>query len=339
MIEIVSPHLSTLYQDLVDAHLGRTPSDRPGGAPFRRIVRGKPYWYASERSGARIVQRYLGPDNEAVRARIDALAAARDEGRTFETRAAEMVAQLRAARLPTLDPASGRILAALSRAGAFDVGATLVGTAAFRLYDLELGRRVSRAAPAQTQDIDIASFQALSVALAGDPQTPTSCNLVQALASLSLSPAASLDPQGRSSRWRSGGLPALDILAPSFDVDQGLVWLEALGVWAQGLHFLGFLLADPIPAVGLYRHGVLVRIPKPERFAIHKLILAQLRAGPGIAKRPKDLAQARALALALAEDRSAELRAAHEEALARGPRWREAIAASLAMLPEVARVL
>jgi hypothetical protein len=124
-------------------------------------------------------------------------------------------------------------------------------------------------------------------------------------------------------------------LAPSFEEGPELVWLEAMGVWAQGLHHLNYLLADPIPAVGLYRQGVLVRIPRPERYAIHKLIVAQERTGPGLAKRRKDLGQARALILSLAEDRPAELKQAYEMAMEQGPKWREAIGASLGMVGDV----
>ncbi|MEN9873425.1 MAG: hypothetical protein RL186_322 [Pseudomonadota bacterium] len=108
-----------------------------------------------------------------------------------------------------------------------------------------------------------------------------------------------------------------------------------MGLWAQGLHHLNYLLADPIPAVGLYRQGILVRIPRPERYAIHKLIVAQQRTGPGLAKRRKDLGQARALILSLAEDRPAELKRAYELAMEQGPKWREAIGVSLGMVGDV----
>jgi hypothetical protein len=57
-------------------------------------------------------------------------------------------------------------LASLAAQGVFDVGGTLVGTMAFRLYDAELGRRISRVEPALTQDIDIASYEGVSIALA-----------------------------------------------------------------------------------------------------------------------------------------------------------------------------
>jgi hypothetical protein len=339
MAESLPLQLMTLYQELVDTHLSRTPSEEPIGAPFKRTVRGKSYWYATDRSGATVVQRYIGPDTEATIERVAAIASRRQTGDAFEQRCGDMVAQLRAARLPTLDAASGSILASLSAQGVFDVGGTLVGTMAFRLYDAELGRRVSRVEPALTQDIDIASYEGVSIALAAETATFKS-TLPQTLVNHGLELTPSIDPKGRSGRWRrKTGEPVLDFLAPSFEEGQDLVWLEAMGVWAQGLHYLNYLLADPIPAVGLYRQGVLVRIPRPERYAIHKLIVAQQRTGPGLAKRRKDLGQARALILSLAEDRPAELKRAYEMAMEQGPKWREAIGVSLGMVGDVKAIL
>ena len=339
MVEVLPLQLMTLYQELVDTHLSRTPRANPTGAPFKRIVRGKAYWYATDRTGSNVVQRYIGPDNDETKLRLVEIEARRGATEAFETRCGEMVAQLRAARLPTLDAASGSLLASLSAQGVFDLGGTLVGTMAFRLYDAEIGRRVTRIEPALTQDIDIASYQNLSIALA-DGAALRLKDLPMALAKFGLEVSPSIDPKGRSGRWRrKTGEPVLDFLAPSFEEGQDHVWLEALGVWAQGLHYLNYLLADPIPAVGLYRQGVLVRIPRPDRFAIHKLIVAQQRTGAGLAKRRKDLGQAQALIISLAEDRPAELKQAYETAMEQGPSWREAIGASLTMVGDEARAV
>jgi hypothetical protein len=105
--------------------------------------------------------------------------------------------------------------------------------------------------------------------------------------------------------------------------------LEPLGVYAQALPFLNFLIADPIPAVALYRSGVLVQIPRPERYAVHKLIVAARRHASSALKAKKDLAQAEILFEVLSEDRPAELSNALTTALTKGPKWREAIATSL----------
>ena len=108
----------------------------------------------------------------------------------------------------------------------------------------------------------------------------------------------------------------------------------------QSLHYLNYLIAEPITAAIPYRNGVLVQIPRPERFAIHKLIVADRRqGGPDQAKSRKDRGQAAFLIDVLAEDRPDDLREAYEDALSRGPRWRERLEASLARMPRTAEIL
>jgi len=138
-------------------------------------------------------------------------------------------------------------------------------------------------------------------------------------------------------RWRQSNSQTLvEFLTPAFG-DETVRPLPALGVSAQALNYLNYLIADPINAIVLYRSGVLVQVPRPERFAIHKLIIAdRRRGGPDRLKSRKDRAQAAFLIAVLSEDRPDELAEAYEDALSRGPRWRERIAASLKRLPATA---
>ena len=81
--------------------------------------------------------------------------------------------------------------------------------------------------------------------------------------------------KGRVWKWlQSAGGTLVEFLMPSFDEAEGLRELPTLGVHAQSLHHLNYLISEPIQAVVLYRNGVLVQVPRPERFAIHKLIVA-----------------------------------------------------------------
>ena len=131
----------------------------------------------------------------------------------------------------------------------------------------------------------------------------------------------------------------VEFLTPAFG-DEGIKPLPALGVSAQGLNYLNFLIAEPIHALAIYRSGVLVQIPRPERFAIHKLIVASRRkGGPDEAKARKDRAQAEFLIRVLADDRPDDLAEAYELALSHGPKWRERIASSLDRMPEAKALL
>lgn len=327
--------LQTLYQDLLEAHLDRPPEEM-AGSPHLRETGGKSFWYVTVRApGGKHRQHFIGPDDQSTRERIERWKAARDDARAFRVLASEKAAALRAARLPAFDMTTGKVLRALAQAGAFRLGGVLVGTHAFRLYDFELGMRVSSDATAITGDIDVAAFERLSLSVEdhADPELPT------VLRDLGMSPIGSLNHK-KPTRWRMTASDfVVDFLAPSFDDKEGPQKLEALGVWAQGLHFLNFLIRDPIPAVAIYREGVLVQIPRPERYAIHKLIVSARRRGPGQAKAEKDLAQARALIAALSNVRPAELKAAYEEAVAEGKAWAEAVEHSLKRDPSIREML
>lgn len=324
----------TAYQDLLERH--RTHAVREiGGTPFLKQLPKGTYWYTRQKIGDRPVDRYVGPDTKDVRKRIEALQEAAEDEKNFERDASLLVAQLRAAGLPVLDRQTGSILAAMVRAGVFRLGGTLVGTHAFRLYGSELGYIPARAL-AVTEDVDIAAFENLKLVIqdAADP------SLQEVFKLLSLVPVPGIDAKQRPTKWKlkTGGA-TVEFLAPLIQSENEIVRLDPLGVHAQALPFLNFLIADPIPAVGLYRNGVLVQIPRPERYAVHKLIVAQRRSGPGLAKAPKDLAQAEALFDILAQDRPQELALAYETARANGPKWREALDAALKRKPALKEIL
>lgn len=183
---------------------------------------------------------------------------------------------------------------------------------------------------AMTNDIDIASFEKLSLALS-DTVEPS---LNEVLGELDFAPVPSTD-KSQVWRWRqSNSETMVEFLTPSFEAEEGIKDLPALGVSAQALHHLNFLIADPLHAAAVYRDGILVRIPRPERFAIHKLIVSSRRKeGPESLKARKDLLQAALLIEILAEDRPTDLAEAHSDAMSRGPRWREHIEKSLARSP------
>src|ERR1700749_1950085 len=79
------------------------------------------------------------------------------------------------------------------------------------------------------------------------------------------------------------------------------VAVPELKAHAKGLPYLRYLLSDSQVVPVLSPHGVvLVRVPVPERYAIHKLIVSQLRAKTST-KATKDLLQAAILIDALVE--------------------------------------
>jgi hypothetical protein len=122
----------------------------------------------------------------------------------------------------------------------------------------------------------------------------------------------------------------VELLAPNRGPERDEpISLPALGSHAQALRFLDFLIYDTIPAVILHGPGVVVNVPTPERFAVHKLIVAHWRVKDR-AKVLKDLSQAAQLIEALWDIQRADLVEVLREAAGRGPAWREALARSVA---------
>jgi hypothetical protein len=333
MVRRHSPLAHAAYVDLLRALREEAASDLRG-TPTRVERNGRIYWYDSFRVGSEVRKRYIGEDSDTLRALMDQHRTDRTPATQRRRDRARLVRLLRAEGFIGLDPTTGSLMAALAGSGVFRLGGTVVGTHAFRLYEGELNLRYDLGQAAQTDDLDIASFERLSLALEDAAAPPVQ----QVLAEFQFSPVPSLEP-GRTWRWRqTTGHALVEFLTPAFGAE-GLRDLPALGIQAQALNHLNYLIAEPILAAIPYRNGVLVQIPRPERYAIHKLIVADRRRGEDRLKAEKDRAQAAFLIDALAEDRPEDLAEALEDARDRGPNWRSRIAASLARMPQTDRRL
>jgi hypothetical protein len=298
---------------------------------------GKVYWYAAEKIGSDVKFWYIGPDSPETRTRVDRMNDLREQASERKRERARLARLLRAEGMTPVDRGTGGLLLAMAKVGTFRLGGTLVGTNAFRLMEGELGVTLPLGSVANTGDVDIAQFERLSVAL----QDAVEPSLAQTFSALKFDPVQGLD---RDSvwRWRQSGQTGMmiEFLTPSFDAEEGIRDLPALGVKARALHHLNYLISDPIHAVALYRDGILVQIPRPEKFAIHKLIVADRRRdGPRSFKADKDRQQAAFIIETMAEDRPSDLWDAYTDAMARGPRWRERIERTLERMPGTRELL
>ena len=335
-MEIVAHSRSAVvaYQDLLRLHQDESAAALLGTIEERKR-NGRIYLYERFRVGTSMMSRYLGEDKPELRARLERAQELKNDAQARRKRMGRLTSILRAEGFITTDRQTGAILFAFSRAGVFRLGGTIVGTAAYSLYQGELGVRMDYEELAQTGDIDIASFERLSIAL--EDQVEENPNEI--LKKLKFEPVPATD--GRQVwKWRqSHSETMVEFLTPAFG-EEKIKQLPALGVSAQALNYLNFLIGDPINAVALYRSGVLVQVPRPERFAIHKLIVAdRRRGGPDQLKARKDRSQAAFLIAVLSEDRPDELAEAYEDALSRGPRWRDRINATLKRMPQTAERL
>jgi hypothetical protein len=203
-----------------------------------------------------------------------------------------------------------RALSLLAQAGVFRMGGILVGTQAFSAYGNMLGVRFEQQA-LRTQDIDIAQDRSIGIALSVETAP--------------LKPSTSFKVRGRDLR--------VDFLTPLLGRDsEEPVFLPALGVAAHPLRFLDYLIESPAQAVIVGFDGILVNVPDPARFALHKLLISQRRPVSEQTKAAKDLRQARALIELLLLDRPGDLPVAWE-ALRRGPAAVKAVRAGMDRLP------
>jgi hypothetical protein len=334
MLKPHSPRAQAAYHDLRRLLLDDAVSEIIG-TPQMLMRNGRGYWYDLHRVGTSVKNRYLGEDSPEMAERVARHAELATQAKARAEERTRLVRTLRAEGLSSLDRTTGSLLAGLERAGVFRLGGTLVGTQAFKLYEGELAVRLGETDLTQTGDIDIAQFEHLSLAL-GDKVEE---NLAEAFKALDFDPIPGIRTTSVW-RWRQTTSTALvEFLTPSFRPEEAIRELPALRVAAQSLHFLNYLIAEPIKAAALYRSGVLVQIPRPEAYAIHKLIVADRRQGPDRLKVRKDMAQAALMIEALAEDRPDELREAYEDAMGRGPQWRAHIAATLKRMPKTAAKL
>lgn len=305
------------------------------GTPTREMRNGRAYWYDVHRVGTTVRKAYIGDDTPELSRRLEQF---RDLAKDRQARSAvrtRLVRTLRGEGMLGADASIGSLLQTTERLRVYRLGGTLVGTQAFRLYEGELGIRLSGQDLAQTGDIDIAQFERLSFVLGDKVES----SLADSFKALDFAPIPSINHRSVW-RWRQTKCNTLvEFLTPLFRAEEDIRELPALGVAAQSLLFLNYLITEPIKAAALYRSGVLVQIPRPEAYAVHKLIVANRRAGADRLKARKDQAQAMLLIEALAEDRPDELREAYEDALSRGPQWRALIEATLNRMPETAAQL
>src|SRR5579883_1438259 len=308
----------TAYAELVDrCTTAAFQTEFPASGSFVRItVKGRTYWYfqqgARDASGSQ-PRKYVGPDAPDIRKRIDEHKQAKDDYR--ERR--HLIAVLRRAGFQSPPDQTGTILAALAAAGVFRLRACLIGTVAYQVYGPMLGIRLPHAI-LQTGDIDIAQFTTVPIAISKDEQTPSLLEVLQKVES-SFRAVPHLKA-GTTASYVNGSGFRVDVLTENRGPDRDTPTpLPALGTHALPLRFLDFLIYEDVPAVVLHDAGILVNVPSPARYAVHKLIVAQRRK-EGVAKIDKDLKQAEALIDALAARRPHDLRVAWGEAIGRGPK-------------------
>lgn len=309
----------TAYAQLFDAALGsahvRSVADLSGSFNAK-TVKGRKYWYFqyTEPSG-NLRQVYVGPDNVAVQHLM---------ARKTEPGATASLAPLANAALALgcigVLPRHYRVVRRLADYGFFHAGGVLIGTHAFLAYGNMLGVRWG--SQDRTQDIDFAhAGKAVALALPSTVDVDTN----DAITSLDMGflPISGL-------AGKTGGsylIPKepefrLDFLTPLHRGGDAPYTHPQLHVTLQPLRFMEFSLEQVEQAVLFCPEGaVLVNVPDPARFALHKLLVYGERGGAFRVKSNKDLAQAAHLLAELWQHRRDALDAALADLSGRGKGW------------------
>lgn len=307
-------NFQTMYADLLQSV---ALADVDHGSVSVRKIKGKEYLYVTTKDGSKRHQRSLGRASDpAVQAKADEIRRAAAHAKALRT----TVSALKKAHIPSPSLPLGRVLEVVANADLFKQGVVLVGTAAYQTYPCLVGAYLpSSALTTSDADLLVSSFVARD-----EPQ-----DLEEIL--------QRADPTFKAHMSRDDILPKVFKAANSFQVDiltqfgrgrKSPVRIDDLQCSAEALTFMEYLGEESTEAVALYGTGVLVSVPPPIRYAIHKLLIAQERKASS-PKRAKDLKQAKDLIDVFLETDSAAFEEALEEARDRGPKWKKNIDASL----------
>lgn len=294
LYQTLSPALTTLFGS-IDGHAKAGAAvfcGSPGSVTTRKNQKGVEYYVHRYYDGAGVQrERYLGlvadalAEAEALRAKIDEAKALIPDLRLLAREGFQVV-----------DAKTYATLASLHVHGLFAAGATLVGSHAFGVLLNQMG---VRAAAYATEDIDIARREMLAFA------SPPAAGFLEMLrgSGINFVEVPQLDVRAPSTSFKQQGMSRfhVDLLVPSADAEILTVPVPELQAHATALPYLAYVLEQASLVTLISREGCCpVRVPVAERYAIHKLVVSQLRTSRD-AKTDKDIFQAAVLLAALGD--------------------------------------
>jgi len=302
--------VQTLYAELLDQLRSADAEDAVAGLRgtfVSKAIRERTYWYLQVSEGESKRQIYLGAETPELLSRIEVSRAGATDRVLDGSRRRELVAMLAAGGMIRESAAIAVVVRVLGDAGVFRAGGVLVGTQAFTCIANMLGVVFDRQTM-RTADIDVAHDTSIPLGIDEAEDDALLKKLRAEEPRFVAVPAFDARQASTSFRVRGRDL-RVDFLTPA---RKGLgvsrpVLLRHLGIAAQPLEGLGFLIDEHLLAAFVGGSGVLVNVPSPGRFALHKLWVASVRPASETAKRRKDLRQAEQVLSVLLEDRPGDV--------------------------------
>ncbi len=315
----------TSYAQLQDVAMARELSkglESLNGSFAQKTLSGKSYWYFAYRDlDGKVRQLYLGPSGDKLDTLIEE--AKLKKAQTKQNDQVDGLVRSAAALGCSVGlPKHVRAIRRLSDYGFFKAGGVLVGTHAFAAMSNMLG--VRWASGESTTDVDFAhAGRNVSVALPADIEI----DVHEALSSFEAGfiPLVKLGGKsGASYKLRGDDEVQIDFLTSLTREGEKPVTVANLNISLQPLRFMEFSLENVEQAVLFDRNGtsVVVNIPAPARYAVHKLLIVGERSLRMRAKVNKDVQQSACLIAWLLDHRADDLKQSWQSALTRGPGWR-----------------
>ncbi len=319
-----------LYAELLQQCAMALPNQR-GITFIAKTISGNRYWYIELVVGSTKRQFSLGRDTDTLREQIEKQKTLFANATPDLKQREILVAMLLSGGAFTPGVSSGRVMEVLGQSGAFLTGGVLIGSYAFNTYGNMLG--VSwESAVMQTQDMDLASHRQIEVAVRQNAPDVKSVLLESGMGFFEV-PALSAKAPSTSFKIR-GQEFHVDLLTPLQGPDTSTpVHLPHFNSYAHPVRYLEYLLQDSQDAVIPFRSGVLVNVPNPARFALHKLVVSQRRPISQQSKAKKDIQQANDLLELLLEDRPGEIWIALEAALQMPEKFQMQLKKGIKQLP------
>ena len=309
----------TAYAQLFDAVQARSIAQaiaELNGSFARKNVRNSTYWYFQYRDiDGRVKQIYVGPDSQRIQSLITAKSV------PPPTRIGEFSIAAAALGCSTILPKHFRIIRRLGEYGFFRAGGVLIGTHAYLAMGNLLG--VKWTDGERTQDVDFARFgRNISIALPWNVKI----DIHSAVESLEMGflPIQSFDGCAGAT-YLNPDEPDLriDFLTPATSTSSAPFAFDQLNVSLQPLKFMEYPLESTTRATLLSRgDALLVNIPSPIRYGLHKLIVHGERTEAYRTKSAKDLVQSAAIIAYYAQRERASLDQAMRDLVDRGRGWR-----------------
>ena len=329
LFDDLSLSAQTNYAELVEQAQARMPDrsirDLPGSFN-KKAIKGVHYWYWQFRDlEGKVRQSYLGPDDERLRELIRQ----RVEGKRGERDGlAKLAGACTALGCINVTSQHFKVINRLAEHGFFHAGGVLIGTHAFIAMSNMLGVRWTGGWSTNDIDIDIThAGKNVSLAL----PTNANANVHDAITSLEMGllPAKSITTGPAATYISAKGEMRIDLLTVAGRSD-AVYRHEPLNVNLEPLKFMEFSLEKTTQTVVISgENALVVNIPSPVRYALHKLVVMAERQEQFRTKVAKDAGQVASIVSYALERSPQALKDAAVDLMSRGKGWRSRVAIGL----------